>query len=98
AGNTQVLINGRELPQLEWIIWSQLLGYPIALGSYWLDDLGNAGYEGSPIPIINLYVAAKKNSYQGNKEAGDNFWSSRFGAGNSNADNTQGYVSVPGYG
>ncbi len=53
SGNTQVLINGRELSQLEWIIWSQLLGYPIAPESYWLDHLGNASYEGFPIPIIN---------------------------------------------
>lgn len=29
---------------------------------------------------------------------GDRFWSSGYSAGNSNADNSQGYVSVPGYG
>lgn len=29
---------------------------------------------------------------------GENFWSTRFSAGNSNAQNTQGYVSVPGHG
>ena len=34
----------------------------------------------------------------GSGGGGDNFWSSMLGAGNSNADNTQGYVSVPGYG
>ena len=28
----------------------------------------------------------------------DNFWSTSFSAGNYNADNTEGYVSVPGYG
>jgi hypothetical protein len=64
AGNTQVLINGWELPQLEWIIWSRLLGYPIASGSYWLDHLANAGYEGIPIPRINLYMAeTNKNAH-----------------------------------
>ena len=36
----------------------------------------------------------------GTPEAGsmDNYWSSRFGAGNSNADNSQGYVHIPGTG
>ena len=29
---------------------------------------------------------------------GDRFWSSSFSAGNSTPDNSQGYVSVPGYG
>jgi hypothetical protein len=30
--------------------------------------------------------------------APDQFWSTGFSAGNSNADNSEGYVSVPGYG
>ena len=29
---------------------------------------------------------------------GDNYWAGRFGAGNCNADNTQGYVYIPGTG
>jgi hypothetical protein len=98
AGNTGVIVNKRELPQLEWAIWSYILGYYIPAGSYWLDAQGNVGNEGSGIPVVNLFAAARKNSYSGNGNGGDNFWSSRFGAGNSNADNSQGYVSVPGYG
>jgi hypothetical protein len=98
AGNTGVIINGRELPQLEWAVWSYILGYYIQPGNYWFDSQGNAGYVGSSIPVVNLFVAARQNSYSGQGGSGDNFWSSRFGAGNSNADNTQGYVSVPGYG
>lgn len=97
-GNSGVFVNGRQLPESERIVWSQLLGYIILPGSYWLDGAGNAGYEGNPVPTTNLYLAAQQNAYWGNNQGGDNFWSSRFGAGNSNADNSQGYVSVPGYG
>ena len=98
AGNTGVIINGRELPQLEWAVWSYMLGSYIQPGNYWLDSQGNAGYVGSNVPVVNLFVAARQNSYKGQGASGDNFWSSRFGSGNSNADNSQGYVSVPGYG
>lgn len=97
-GNTSVFVNGRELPQSEWLIWSYMLGYPIQMGAYWLDAQGNAGYVGNPNPTVNLFVAASQNAYQGQGGSGDNFWSSRFSAGNSNASNTQGYVSVPGHG
>jgi len=98
AGNTGVIINGRELPQLEWAVWSYILGYYIQSGNYWFDSQGNAGYVGINVPVVNLFAAARQNAYSGKGGSGDNFWSSRFGAGNSNADNTQGYVSVPGYG
>jgi hypothetical protein len=97
-GTTGILVNGRELPESEWLIWSYMLGTPILPGAYWLDEQGNAGYEGSAIPLVNLYVAAQQNAYSGQGGSGDNFWSTRFSAGNSNADNSQGYVSVPGYG
>ena len=97
-GNTQVIVNNRELPQDEWAVWSYMLGYWIQPGNYWLDANGNAGYVGVATPVVNLYQAAMQNSYGGQGGSGDNFWSSRFSAGNSNADNTQGYVSVPGHG
>ena len=97
-GDTNVVINGRELPQSEWLIWSYILGYWIQPGSYWLDDQGNAGYEGNTLPVINLYVAAQQNAYLGQGDSGDNFWSSRFSAGNYDSNNQRGYVSVPGYG
>jgi hypothetical protein len=97
-GNTNVVVNGRELHQSEWAVWSYILGYWIQPGNYWLDDKGNAGYEGNPMPVANLYSAARQNAYQGQGGDGDNFWSSRFSAGNYNPGNQQGYVSVPGHG
>jgi hypothetical protein len=96
AGNTGVIVNGRELPQAEWVVWSQVLGYWIQAGSYWFDSQGNAGYEGNPTPVVNLYLAANQNGYQGNSGGGDNFWSTRFSAGNSSGGT--GYVSLPGGG
>lgn len=97
-GNTGVFVNGRELPQNEWAIWSYILGYWIQQGSYWLDDMGNAGYEGNPFPVINLFMAGQQNAYSGAGGSGDNFWSSRFSAGNYDSGNQRGYVSVPGHG
>ncbi len=98
AGNTGVFVNKRELPQNEWAVWSYMIGYWIQPGSYWLDNKGNAGYEGSSIPVVNLYVAAQQNAYRGQGGSGDNFWSSRFSAGNYDSGNQRGYVSVPGHG
>jgi hypothetical protein len=98
AGNTGVLINGCELPQLEWAVWSYIIGNYIQPGSYWFDSKGNVGYAGNNTPVLNLFVLAQKNAYSGKGSGGDNFWSTRFSAGNSNSDNSQGYVSVPGYG
>lgn len=95
-GSTGVLVNGRELPQAEWVVWSQVLGYWIQAGSYWFDAQGNAGYEGNPAPLVNLYLAASQNGYQGDSGGGDNFWSTRFSAGNSSGGT--GYVSLPGGG
>ena len=98
AGNTDVFVNGRRLPKDELTLWSQILGYLIQPGRYWFDASGNAGYEGNPMPTVNLFMAAQANSYTGGGGSGDNFWSSRFGAGNFDQGNTCGYVSVPGHG
>jgi len=91
GGRTGVFVNGRQLCAREHAVWSGLLGMPIAPGRYWLDAGGNAGHEGNPIPTVNLYANGR-----GRGGGGDNFWTSRFSAGNSDGD--RGYVSVPGYG
>ncbi|MBI5267038.1 MAG: hypothetical protein HY851_07385 [candidate division Zixibacteria bacterium] len=98
-GNTGVYVNGRRLRSDEVTVWSQVVGAPVQDGRYWLDGQGNVGYEGDDTPVLNLYLVAAASSYRGGGGGGgDNFWSTRFSAGNSNADNSQGYVSVPGYG
>lgn len=93
-GRTNVFINNRQLPQSEWLILSSICGTYVQPGYYWMDAQGNAGVQGNPNPWINLFAAARQNHYSSG--GGDNFWSSRFGAGNS--DGNSGYVNVPGYG
>jgi hypothetical protein len=83
------------MPQGEVLVFASLVG-PILPGRYWLDGQGSYGYEGMALPVGNLYVMAAATSAQGG--GGDNFWSSRFARGNSNADNSMGYVSIPGTG
>ena len=102
-GDSPIFVNGRRLSHMEWLSWSQLLGYMIQPGRYWLDADGNAGYEGNFMPMVNLYLAAQQNgsgqhNSSSNGNNGDNFWSSRFSAGNYDQGNQRGYVSVPGYG
>ena len=101
-GNTNVVVNGRELNQEEYNVWSYILGYWIQAGTYWMDAKGNAGYEGSSAILVNFYTAAQNNCYTGAESAGggdnDNFWSTKFSAGNSDQGGSRGYVSVPGYG
>ncbi len=95
GGDTNVLINGRELTQDEWVLLSQTVGTMVLPGAYWLDWQGNAGLEGSEIPLVNLMVVAPQRM---GGAGGDDFWSSRFSAGNCDAGKTCGYVSVPGVG
>lgn len=100
SGRTNIFLNGRQMPQSEVLVFGALVG-AILPGRYWLDGQGNFGYEGMPIPAGNLYImaAASAGAYGGGGGGGgDNFWSSRFARGNSNADNSMGYVSIPGGG
>ncbi len=97
AGATGVLINGRELQMGEWAVWSQMVGSVIQPGSYWFDANGDAGVEGNLYPLVNLYAASQQRGYGGGG-GGDNFWSTRFSAGNYDQGGARGYVSVPGHG
>lgn len=94
-GNTRVLINNRELTQFEWMMLSQLLGAPVMPGNYWVDAQGNAGMQGNPAPLVNLFMAAQQNAYNAGR-GGDNFWSSRYAAGNSTSDGSAGYINLGG--
>lgn len=91
CGTTGVLINGRELHGQDLAALQSLSGY-IAPGKYWMDVHFNAGIEGGPALVNYKSLATLRN------RGSDNFWSSRYSAGNSNADNSQGYVNVPGHG
>ena len=62
-GNTQVFINGRNLPVQDLIALQQLTG-PLMPGRYFIDQMGNAGVEGGP-PLINLVQAMGQSGAQG---------------------------------
>lgn len=96
--HTGVYVNGREITTSELATLNQYVG-SVPQGAYWLDEQGNYGIEGNSQVLGNLYAGGSATTGGGGGQDGDNFWSSgNFGAGNYNNDNTQGYVSVPGYG
>lgn len=95
-GTSGVIVNDRNLTLGEVQYLQTIVGAAIMPQRYWMDAAGNVGYEGSSAPIGNLYMLAQRAA--SNWNGGDNFWSSRYGSGNYNADNSAGYVSVPGYG
>jgi hypothetical protein len=100
-GESGVWLNGRHMPMVEVQFFASITG-PILPGRYWLDGTGNVGYEGIEIAIGNLYQMAQMGAGGAGGgsgwNGGDNIWSTRFSAGNYNADNSAGYVSVPGVG
>ncbi len=96
AGQQSLWLNGRQMTGQEVLYLGQLLNIAPQPGRYWFDSTGNLGVEGSPYALVNLFAVARSAASQGG--SGDNIWSSLYGGGNSNADNTQGYVSVPGHG
>jgi hypothetical protein len=78
-GTTGVFINGRQLPLADLAGLQRLTG-PVMQGRYWLDDQGNAGFEGQPA-IVNLRVLAMQ---QGLYRQGS-------GVGQNNADGSSSY-------
>ena len=98
AGTSSVWVNGRRLAQVEVLHIVGMIGGPVLPGRYWLDARFNVGVEGNPFALGNLMALAQNGGGGGGGGGGDNFWSTSFSAGNSTADNSQGYVSVPGYG
>ncbi len=61
-GNTRVFINGRELHYVD-VAFLQTLG-PVLPGRYWLDALGNCGFEGHPVPFVNLIALMQQKGMQ----------------------------------
>lgn len=81
---TGVFVNGIELNRAQWLQAMRHTGQIPVPGHYWYDARTGAW---GPI-----------RSGQGRRSGGDRFWSTGFSAGNSTADGSAGYVSVPGYG
>jgi len=53
-GDTGVFINGRELPMQD-VLGLQQLSVPVLRGRWWIDSMGNAGVEGNPYPVCNIF-------------------------------------------
>ena len=58
GGGSGVFINGREIHALDVAGLQQLTGVVLP-GRYWVDANGFCGYEGNPVPIVNLAVLAQ---------------------------------------
>jgi hypothetical protein len=49
---TGVFVNGRELHPVDVAALQRVT--PVVPGRYWLNERGDCGYEGNPIPVVNL--------------------------------------------
>jgi len=92
-GTTGVFVNGRQLEATDYMALASIVG-AIQPGRYWLDGQGNYGFEGYQVPAGNLYLLRQMQPGSGGS-GGDNFWTSRFSAGNYTDDNSAGYVQCP---
>jgi hypothetical protein len=89
-GDTAVLVNGRRLPSVELRYLQSLFG-PIRPGRYWLDAVGNAGFEGGPA-LVNIAAAAR--SAQGGA-SGYSGWNRNTLFGNWGGDGECTYYNAP---
>jgi len=90
GGDTDVFINGRELPPSD-VQALQRLG-PVNPGRYWLDAEGNWGFEGGPAQG-NLVTAAN----QANGGSGDNDYHSDATGVSMNSAGGSGYIMGDGW-
>jgi hypothetical protein len=56
GGGTGVFVNGRELHPMDVAALQQIT--VVQPGRFWVDAMGNCGYEGNPTPIVNLVQLA----------------------------------------
>ncbi|MBS3168158.1 hypothetical protein J4216_03480 [Candidatus Woesearchaeota archaeon] len=104
-GDTNIFINGRELPENDVRALELLFGVQRSPdgGRLWLDAQGNIGIEGSSTPLANLYLAYSQrakssrgtNYGSGYGSSGDNYWAGNFGS-YGNEEGGFGYVTVDG--
>jgi len=57
-GDTQIFINGRELPVEDVKVLSICLGTPCLPARWWIDPNGECGLEGNEVPLLNLFQNA----------------------------------------
>jgi len=95
SGNTGIFINGRQLHLQDVLALQQFVA--VQPGRFWVDAQGNFGFEGGQM-LGNLVLLAQTASRPRGGGSGDNFWTTRFSAGNYDPNSGSGYVSVPGYG
>lgn len=93
-GTSDVFVNGRELTIGEWMAYSDVLGYRIQQGDYWLDHEGNLGRKGNELAVANLYLLAAAQQQLASGDQRDNFWTSTISAGNSSGGS--GYINAGG--
>ena len=91
AGETQVFVNGRELPISDLMALQQVTG-PILPGRYFITAQGLAGYEGGP-PQWDL--AALVAQSRGGGGGGSNTWQSGITGASGFSDGTTGAVFLP---
>ena len=71
GGTTGVFVNGRQLPVQD-LVGLQALAGPVAPGRYFIDQQGNAGFEGGP-PMVNLRtLAIQQGVYRQGSGVGEN--------------------------
>ena len=91
-GNTGVIVNGREITRNEVDFLEAIFFVEVVKDEYTLDAYGNIYPNDDPFSGSNIYIALDQ--IQGQVQGqGDNFWSSAYGAGNS--DGQCSYVSLP---
>ncbi|HLC82096.1 MAG TPA: hypothetical protein VJH68_05565 [Candidatus Nanoarchaeia archaeon] len=95
-GDTNLFINGRELPEADALFLEWIFAVPRQPGRYWQDALGNIGYENNPSILANLYVAYQERTRSSRfYGSGDNYWAGNFES-YGNEQNGFGYVMVGG--
>lgn len=85
-GNTGVILNGRELTELEVQYLEGILQVERQPGYYWLDSQGNLGVEGQA-PFANVYGSGSSESY---------VWSSSVTGAGAGGSGDCSYVNIPG--
>ena len=90
AGDTEVFVNGRELPVSDLMALQQVTG-PILPGRYFITAQGLAGYEGGP-PLWDLAAMVAQSRGGG---GGSNTWQSGITGASGFSDGTTGAVFLP---